>query len=918
MTKLSLRIDGMLDPDGKYPNPLNGLPYSKHYRKFAKKNNPNKKGWAELKAYEDRYEILNKIHEKSILLVSLPTGTGKTVIVPRLLFHYFGYTKKIFVTTPRQTTTSLAGEFAAKCFDVPLFELDDDGEDKINPKIEKGKENRYPTGNDIISYRHGKNKELYNDNTKLIFTTDGTVKSIITGGDIDLEAYGGIVIDEIHERSVSIDILIALVMDILTRRKDFKIIFMSATMDLTIFTNYFKKLGQEKNYNIYKVEEGKTTFDINYIKEKAPLQKNANKIMDVVYKTINSIMFDTTKVKGDILAFVASESETDKIKKLINKNLNKYSDDDKPYALSMSSKTKDDEQTIATSEGSLKNIAPTKDAPKGYSRKIIIATPTAESSITFGDPLKYVIDTGISYSIHYDADKYCYIAGKNYITQSSIKQRCGRTGRTCPGSCVQLYTLQEYNDFKKYITPEILNEDITIEILNIMKLRINNLNIIKALQYIKNMIEPIQNYTSFLTVGVNNIKEMDFIDKTGTLTELGNICSEFMTFDIKIAKMIIGGYYLNCISETIMLGAILHIIKNFSDIFKSMTDEIKNDPVKSKHYENNIKKFIKKEGEHISLLVIYNMFISNKSSWDYAEQNNLNYSNLMKIQEAHNELICIIYKQDIKTRLNKLNRFINIKQFTNTPNYNLAGGSLQKKYTPKIIHKTKKIKKTKKNIYNVSRKDNKINIQNINSNITKFHRYFKNGGRIINKHGKYKTSRKHFTRHKKYKSGNNNSIIFELLDLVLEGGGSAIDKNTERRKKYMELFTLSDFQKRKKSIELPKTNNTDELITRIVAALYYGFSTNIACYSGSGKDYNVKFSKIKGTFVGGQSKSCFDYVPLSKEPDWIIYHSFIVKKDFGKEDKKGTLNIVTILEQKHLSLFFDLEDIKKQVVTEIK
>ena len=345
MSSLQIRADGMFDPDGKYPNVFTGLPATNTYKILAKDPNPNKKGWAELKAYQDRIEILKKIHSKQILLVSLPTGTGKTVIVPRLLFHYFGYEKKILVTTPRKATTSGAGEFAAKCFDVPLFHLDENGKDIIDPAIPKGKENRYPTGYKFVSYSHGDAKMYKDKTTRLLFTTDASVKAIITSGDQDLSEYNGIVIDEVHERSVSIDIVIALVMDILNRRSDFKIIFMSATMDLNIFTDYFKKLGQGNNYNIYKLDAEKTTFDIKHIKEQKPLVKNATKLLDEIYKKIDDTMMELDKSKegGDILAFVSSDNDTNKIKMKINKNITKYSEDNRPYSVTMSAATPESE-----------------------------------------------------------------------------------------------------------------------------------------------------------------------------------------------------------------------------------------------------------------------------------------------------------------------------------------------------------------------------------------------------------------------------------------------------------------------------------------------------------------------------------------------------------------------------------------------
>mgnify|MGYP006222826407 FL=1 len=121
MSTFKIRSDGLFDPEGKYPNPLTNQPYSKLYTKLSLPKEP--KGWSLLTAYKDRIKLLQKIHKNKILIVSLPTGVGKTVIIPKLLLHYFGYEKKIIVTTPRQETTASHGVWASTLLDVPLFHL---------------------------------------------------------------------------------------------------------------------------------------------------------------------------------------------------------------------------------------------------------------------------------------------------------------------------------------------------------------------------------------------------------------------------------------------------------------------------------------------------------------------------------------------------------------------------------------------------------------------------------------------------------------------------------------------------------------------------------------------------------------------------------------------------------------------------
>jgi HrpA-like RNA helicase len=57
--------------------------------------------------------------------------------------------------------------------------------------------------------------------------------------DSSLAAYGIIILDEVHERSVNSDVLMALLKRIVQTRQDIKLIVMSATLDLKKFTAYF-------------------------------------------------------------------------------------------------------------------------------------------------------------------------------------------------------------------------------------------------------------------------------------------------------------------------------------------------------------------------------------------------------------------------------------------------------------------------------------------------------------------------------------------------------------------------------------------------------------------------------------------------------------------------------------------------------
>ena len=999
---IKIRADGILDPDGKYPNPLTGQPYSKTYKYLSTTSPGSNKGWREYSAWKSSMKILAKIHKTSILLLILPTGTGKTVIIPKLLLHYFGYQKRIICTVPKQVAASSSGEWAAKCLDVPIYYTDDKGKDLEKPKDKaNSKDNdvqKYPTGNKIVGYKYKGTESKFNDPNKtiLLFTTDGTVETMILTGDINLANYGGIIIDEAHERSTTIDIVIALVMEIIPRRPDFKIIIMSATIDEAFFVDYFKRINQGDNYSVFSLPNEPTTFKL--ISEHSTQQLNAStKLEDIVYKKIEEIILDPTLPNGDILAFVTSNPDIEKVKLLINRNMSKFPINNKPYAIGFSANISDNDKTIATTKNSLKTMTPTKEAPQGFSRKIIIGTNAVESSITFGDPLVYVIEPGFAFEVKYNAKHYCIDTGKVLVSQASIAQRCGRTGRTNDGTCFKLYTLEQFKNLPKYTEPKIRTEDFTPTLLSIITLP-NNGNLQKALEFInKKMIEPVKNYKDFIIRGYENLLNMGIIDTSGNLTSLGYVCSRFSIFDLKIVKMVIGGYYLGCLDMCVMLGAIISSIDNFDDVFYKPPDMIKN-PKLQQQYDNNVKRFIDKTGDHITLLKIFYDFYMNPNKSKYTTENGLNFKNLSKIQSAYSDLLKMvtsnaqliknlnlfsvppevlvfgggkrkhehkidnIYNIDNSDSINNNGNSDNINNIDNISN-NMFGGddgddnsesdnesdesddiisdaSDESDYSSdsgddsghssysddsdsedsnksndsnrnsnsnsnsktEKIDMSKNIKEKGKElelgnnftVHNNKEEDDYINsiyggynkgsIQHNENDINFSNKNIGKYRKLSIKNFKGSKSKKLYTKHKDEKRQ------------VMSGGNH--DKVVERRLKIMNLVELGNLQPRvmKPPIHPPE---------RVLAALYYGFSINRACYSGEGKNYFVKSSPLKGSI----GKSSFDY--SNKTPDFVIYNKFTVSKGVGKTDSK--LSLVSEICSKEFGQFLNLVDIKKKL-----
>ena len=639
---LKLRPDGILDPEGRYPNPFTGEPYSETYKKeaYALNDKGENKGWSGLKTYQDRFDIIRRIHQYQFTLLIATTGVGKTVIVPKLLAHYFGYEKPIICTTPRRATTLDAGSYSAKCADVPFT-----WKDPITGEIQKRTKDFY------VGLRYGVEKEKDDKATKILFATDGTIKSMMMRSNPNLDGYYGILIDEAHERSTNIDILIGLIVDLCKRRPEFRVILMSATVNEEVFIQYFNRLGMGHKFNLYMPEGVKTTFNLETLY--SPKQVMPTKAVEEVGNKIDSLLSNAIEmekimgpgnmtIKGrffkygrDILGFVTSANECMKIKQTIDRNWTEGKYKYHPYTIVLTKDTEEWLAKIAKDGNGLSQIPP--DGQK-YDLKVIISTPVAESSTTFGEPIAWVIDSGTANYVWFDPVNYGIRQFKDLVSKANIKQRCGRTGRNNDGICYKVYSEKQWDALVGFPDPDIMHKDITEELLSLILLpNIRDIN--KLLEFVGNMVEPPQNYKDGLKVGLRNLLDYDFVDIYGRPTELGKMCSSFGKAGCYIARLLIMGYYLGILKEVLFLSAILKSCTNYTDMF--FTPKGKEEDIELKErFIKILGQFTHPAGDHLTMVNLYLQWVEQpeyiKPYWE--KQYMINRKKMETITSAIQEL----------------------------------------------------------------------------------------------------------------------------------------------------------------------------------------------------------------------------------------------------------------------------------------
>jgi hypothetical protein len=168
------------------------------------------------------------------------------------------------------------------------------------------------------------------------------------------------------------------------------------------------------------------------------------------------------------------------------KTLNKANSVENPLMMIFDSKADEDTRKLSTNAYLYKSSVDEQGNP--YTRRIILATNVAESSITI-DGIIYVIDNGFALeSAYYPAENARSLLEER-ISEAAANQRKGRAGRTTDGTCYRLYTEEEFKKFRPFPVPDIQKTDLTSGILDMFLLDyIKNVGDVKS--YLNKLISP--------------------------------------------------------------------------------------------------------------------------------------------------------------------------------------------------------------------------------------------------------------------------------------------------------------------------------------------------------------------------------------------------------------------------------------------
>ncbi len=273
------------------------------------------------------------------------------------------------------------------------------------------------------------------ESTRILFVTEGILLRRMLAAPM-LDGVAAVILDEFHERHLYGDISLAKCLDLQeSGREDLKLLVMSATLDGSQLMSY---LGDSARLLR---SEGRTfPVSVSY------LQKNAGEV-PAWELAARSVAAEFPKTAGHALVFMPGAYEIRKTAEALRNALGQ-----KIPVLPLHGEMPVEEQDRA--------VLPTPE------KKVIVATNVAETSLTI-DGVTLVVDSGLARFARYDAARGIDTLLIEKISQASAEQRAGRAGRTSPGKCLRLWTINDHERRQAKEVPEILRMDLAETVLTL-------------------------------------------------------------------------------------------------------------------------------------------------------------------------------------------------------------------------------------------------------------------------------------------------------------------------------------------------------------------------------------------------------------------------------------------------------------------
>ena len=503
--------------------------------------------------------LVAAVRNHQVVLVAGSTGCGKTTQLPQFVLDDAieagaGAGARLLCTQPRRVAAVSVAERVAS---------------------ERGEK-----VGDAVGYKI-RLEAAAGPRTRLLYCTTGVALRRLAE-DPALKGVSHVVVDEVHERSLDTDLLLALLRDVLPARPSLRLVLMSATLDADAFASYFRLPKSAVvcvpgfTFPVRELYLEDALAATGYLPprggggggggrrdrggergpppaDQAAALRRAGYSADVAEATASAAqervdyeLLDTLLAhicdKGDpgsILVFLPGLAEIAKARELASANA------------SIRAATRGGALLLPlhSALGSGEQRAVFDPAPPGM-RKVVLATNIAETSITIDDVV-HVVDAGRVKETGFEPATRMATLLEGWVSQASAQQRRGRAGRTRPGVCWRLFSRATAGRFVAQSPPEVLR--VPLESALLSATRIAPAAPGGAAALLARLPAPPPRVA--VDAAAAALRQMGAFDARNALTPLG-VHLAALPLDPRVGKMLIYAALLRCVGPALTVAAV--------------------------------------------------------------------------------------------------------------------------------------------------------------------------------------------------------------------------------------------------------------------------------------------------------------------------------------------------------------------------
>jgi ATP-dependent RNA helicase HrpA len=527
-----------------------------------------------------RQEILAALSRHPALIVCGATGSGKSTQLPKLCLESGrGASGLIGHTQPRR--------IAARALAARLAE-------------ELGTRVGGAVGFQVRFTDHT------GPQTRVKLMTDGILLQELEG-DPQLRRYDTLIIDEAHERSLNIDLLLGVLQRLLPRRPDLRLIVTSATIDPGRLSAFFGGAP------VIEVSGRSHPVEVRYRPLVAEDEDAAElSLPEGIVEAVRELDLRAGGAGADTLVFLPGEKHIREAAEALSRARLPATETLPLYA-----------RLSAADQARI--------FQRHAQRRVILATNVAETSLTVPG-IRHVVDSGLARISRYSVRGKVQRLHVERISQASAEQRKGRCGREAEGICIRLYSEEDFAAREAFTPPEILRTNLASVILRMATLGLGDPESFPFL-------DPPD--TRLINDGVRLLEELQAMSER-RVTRLGRQIAA-LPVDPRLGRMLLAAAHQRCLTEMLVIAAFLetHDPRERPADRQSQADE--------KHAL-----FADPRSDFITVLNLWNAFgtqaaaLSGSQLRKWCREHFLSFLRMREWQDLHSQLSRSVRELDLK------------------------------------------------------------------------------------------------------------------------------------------------------------------------------------------------------------------------------------------------------------------------------